>query len=113
MIRIPELGLTQFFSKILMRLKQQELEYFRQLYIFNELSRSEVENLHQNAKIIECRRGTVIFRQGDAVNEFFVVRQGDVEISSTCPVSLISEGQLAGEVDVILNDPYRSHTATV
>jgi len=75
----------------------------------------EKEVLEQFAK--QYTVGTVLFQEGDAGTELFVVRQGKVQISRRINnkdhiITVVGDGNFFGEMSLLLNRP-RSATATV
>lgn len=86
--------------------------------LFNDLSTNELEHLLQITTEVSFKRGDVIFQQGDATRDFFVVKHGQVEISvkdifqDKRVVTILKNGEFFGEMSLFEKNSTRSATAT-
>jgi signal-transduction protein with cAMP-binding, CBS, and nucleotidyltransferase domain len=72
--------MEKFISKIMLRLKLNELEYLSQFYIFSNLKRIHQEFLYKQMVILECSRGHTIFKANDKVTSFYITKDGEIEV---------------------------------
>lgn len=61
--------------------KDTKVEALKRSPLFADLSNKELEEIAQISEDMEVGEGTVLARQGEAGHEFFVVLEGDVEIT--------------------------------
>ena len=86
--------------------------------IFSDLADDEFDLLVSRMKELPCRKGEVLFREGDPGMEMYLVLSGAVRISVRLPdgqslrLADIREGNFFGEMAIIENAP-RSATCTV
>ena len=55
-------------------------EYLQKVYIFQDLSREEIEDLFQRTMLKECGPGTVFFTPDDPSERVFILKLGQVEV---------------------------------
>lgn len=85
--------------------------------LFSELSAEEVKELESMICREEVRRGDVIFQEGDATRDLFIVLSGEVEISvrdlTGTPklISAFGENEFFGEMSLLDRKATRSATA--
>ncbi|HOT28897.1 MAG TPA: cyclic nucleotide-binding domain-containing protein [Candidatus Ozemobacteraceae bacterium] len=85
--------------------------------LFSELSAEEVKELESMICREEVRRGDVIFQEGDATRDLFIVHSGEVEISvrdlAGTPklISTFGENEFFGEMSLLDRKATRSATA--
>lgn len=61
------------------------LDTLRALPLFSDLSPEESAMLARNSRIISCKRGNFLFRQGDRVTFFYVMCRGAMQIYRETP----------------------------
>jgi MFS family permease len=89
-----------------------ELSLLRSIPIFTPLSGPSVEQLAGRLVPLRVDAGTVIVREGDAGDRFYVVAEGEVEVSAEGGVlSKLGPGDSFGEIALIRDMP-RTATAT-
>jgi CRP/FNR family cyclic AMP-dependent transcriptional regulator len=81
--------------------------------LFSEFDELALGNVARSVEPLDCERGFVIFAEGDAAEELFVVRSGRVAVGRRSPdgreslVALMEEGDLFGELP-LFDDGVRS-----
>jgi CRP-like cAMP-binding protein len=81
--------------------------------LFSNLSRGDLVKLAQVTEDIEVDAGKTLAREGDIGHEFFVIVDGEVEITKGgAPVRTLSSGDFFGEIALIWESPRRTATAT-
>jgi CRP-like cAMP-binding protein len=83
--------------------------------VFHDLPRQEAEQVSASLEPLSVPAGSVIVRQGDAADRFFIIVEGEVEVSREVDgevrtVAYLGRGQFFGEMAVIMETP---RTATV
>jgi CRP-like cAMP-binding protein/nitroimidazol reductase NimA-like FMN-containing flavoprotein (pyridoxamine 5'-phosphate oxidase superfamily) len=93
------------------------LDYARSVVynVFHDLPRQEVEQISASLETLSVPAGTVIVRQGDVADRFFIIVEGEVEVSREVDgephtVAYLGRGQFFGEMAVIMETP---RTATI
>ncbi|MCC7487395.1 MAG: Crp/Fnr family transcriptional regulator [Burkholderiales bacterium] len=80
--------------------------------LFNDLVPAELERIEAGTRRVECARGEVLFRRGDASEGFYTVIFGQVKLAFTSPsgaekvVEVMGPGQSFGEAVMFLEKPY-------
>ena len=86
--------------------------YLSVLPLFNELSPAELTKVAEGCQLRRLARGDMVFRVGDACNEFHVVVTGQVKLFVLSPggnekvVELIGPGHSFGEAIMFTDRPY-------
>jgi hypothetical protein len=89
-----------------------EIALLRSMPIFALLPPPELEGIAQSLISVSAERGTVIFRQGDPGDRFYLVADGQVEITQGGePIATCVRGDSFGEIALLLDVP-RTGTAT-
>jgi MFS family permease len=105
-------GLTILSAGSLVRLRpaapvsEEMLERIRAVPIFSPLSEAVVEYLAGAMTPVEQPAGSVIFRQGDAGDRYYLVEKGEVEVSVDGRVaSTLGPGEGFGEIALLRDVP--------
>src|SRR6266545_850058 len=81
-----------------------KVEALKRTPLFAELSRKELEELAKRTEDLEVEAGKVLCRQGDLGREFFVILEGEVEITRDGkPVEQRGGGDFFGELALVEN----------
>ena len=94
----------------------QRVTILRSMPLFSELSEADLNTLAQELRVREYGRDDVIFRQGDANRELYLVLKGKVRVFKISPggeettIAIFSTDDVLGELAAIDNQP-RSATA--
>jgi hypothetical protein len=89
-----------------------ELSLLRAIPIFAPLPGTPLEHLATRLVPLRVEPGTVVVRQGDSGDRFYVVVEGEVEVTvDGAPVSELGPGGYFGEI-ALLRDMPRTATAT-
>jgi CRP-like cAMP-binding protein len=92
-------------------------ELLIQIPLFKTLPDSELEHLAANLSVCVYSPGSIIFREGEVGDRFYIILDGDVEVIKAIGTSdernlgVRSQGQFIGELSLINRDHLR--TATV
>lgn len=93
--------------------------YLSVLPVFSNLSKPERENVAQKCTLQRLARGDMVFREGEACDEFHIIVTGQVKLyaaSSTGQekiVELIGPGQSFAESKMFLNEPHMLNAQTL
>lgn len=96
-----------------MRLFSQDtkVEALRGCSLFEDLSRSELADVAKASEDVEVEAGRVLFSEGDAAHEFYVIVDGEVEVSKgTAKLARLGPGEFFGELALL---DHSTRTATV
>ncbi|MBD0347974.1 MAG: cyclic nucleotide-binding domain-containing protein [Thermoleophilia bacterium] len=97
-----------------MRLFREDtkIEALRRAPLFEGLSRNELEQLARLAEDLEVDAGKVLTREGESGREFFVILEGEVDVSRRGQtIATRGAGDFIGEI-AILEDIQRTATVT-
>jgi diguanylate cyclase (GGDEF)-like protein len=82
--------------------------------LFESLRRNELQRLARGAEDMEVRAGRVLCREGDLGRQFFVIVQGEVELSRGGKyVRHLGAGQFFGETALIEREPYTTSATAI
>ena len=88
------------------------IETLRRVPLFNDLSEAELELVAERASIRHYNNGEIIFSEGDACSELFIVRDGRVKILKSAAngrqqlLSIERAGNTLSELSVFDGSPY-------
>jgi CRP-like cAMP-binding protein len=92
--------------------KNQYHEYLRQVPLFADLDRDELEHVSQAATDLELEAGNVLMREGSMANEMVIVVEGTLEVTRAGHhVADVGPGGFAGEM-ALLTHSHRNSTVT-
>jgi CRP/FNR family cyclic AMP-dependent transcriptional regulator len=97
-----------------MRLFSQDtkVEALKRAPLFDGLSRKELTQLARASEDLEIPAGTPLVREGEIGHEFFVIVDGEVEVTRNgTPVAMRGGGEFFGEI-ALLEDVPRTATVT-
>ncbi len=81
--------------------------------LFQGLTRGELVELAKATEDLEVEAGKVLAREGEIGHEFFVIVDGDVDVSKDgAQVRKLSSGDFFGEIALIWESPRRTATVT-
>ena len=88
-----------------------KVESLRRAPLFADLSKDELQQLAKVTEDLEVEEGRVLCREGEPAQEFFVIIDGEVEVTrGGSAVRTLSDGEFFGEIALIEDIP---RTATV
>lgn len=94
----------------------KEKEKLSQVYLFRELTPSEIDTLLSISKERRVRKDEIIFKEGDTGDAFYFIVSGSVRISTIVPgvgeeaLTILREGEYFGEM-ALIDDAPRSASA--
>ena len=59
----------------------QEAAFFRRIFLFQDLTEPEIQQILQHARRRHFHHGAVILQEGDSGDSMFIMRSGEVEIT--------------------------------
>ena len=81
--------------------------------LFQRLSRRDLVELAKVTEDLEVEEGKVLAREGELGSEFFVIVDGEVEVSKDgAPLRRLSSGEFFGEIALIWESARRTATVT-
>jgi CRP-like cAMP-binding protein len=82
-----------------------------QVPVFRALAPADLDRLAGVLRDVRASKGTVLFRQGDAADTFYVIVSGSVGVvKDGAPIAKLSEGEFFGETALLFTD---TRTATI
>ena len=95
------------------RIPEQELSILRSVDLFAPLANPMMEAVASRLRHVEVPPGAVIMRKGELGNRFYVIADGEVEVTREGrPVARLGPGAYFGEI-ALLRDVARTATVTV
>lgn len=92
--------------------KNQYHDYLKQVPLFADLSKSELDHVAQSATDLNLDPGDVLMREGSLANEMVIVVDGTLEVTRDGEhVADIGPGGFAGEM-ALLTHSHRNSTVT-
>ena len=89
-----------------------KIRLLKQIPLFGKLSRPELEGIAKIADEIDFREGKELAREGAAGREFFVIVEGDAEVTrGKRKLRRLGDGDFFGEISLIAKTP-RNATIT-
>jgi MFS family permease len=96
------------------RAPEREIALLRGIGLFAALPRPTLEHLAGRMETVSVPAGTPIFEQGDPGDRFYVVAQGQVEITRDgAPVAEILPGGYFGEIALLHDVPRQAATSAI
>lgn len=89
----------------------------REMPFFSALPQDEIQSLTASIHLVEVPAGTILFREGDTGDRFFLILNGEIEAvkfmetSDERRLSLLGRGDILGEMSLFYPDRQRSASA--
>ncbi len=91
--------------------RNQKVELIKRVPLFSGLSKRELHEIASLADEIDLREGKVLTQQGKSAREFFVLLEGNADVSKDGRrINQLGDGDFFGEIALISRSP---RTATV
>ena len=93
--------------------RNQKVELIRQVPLFADLSKRELEEIASIADEIDFAEGKELIREGARGREFFVLLDGAVDVTQDGHrINQLGAGDFFGEIALVLPDCVRTATVT-
>lgn len=105
-------GLADFKAMIDTRYRERTLSsHLRSVGLFADLDETAIEKLRRSADLVSYEPGALIVEQGKPADAFYLVRGGYVRVAlqvgaSNAAVSYLRRGDYAGEIGLLLDEPW-------
>jgi len=91
-----------------------KIRLLKQIPLFGKLSRPELEGIAKIADEIDFREGKELAREGAAGREFFVIVEGDAEVTrGKRKLRRLGDGDFFGEISLITRLPRTASVTTL
>jgi CRP/FNR family cyclic AMP-dependent transcriptional regulator len=91
--------------------RNQKVELIKHVPLFSGLSKRELHEIASLADEIDLREGKVLTQQGKSAREFFVLLEGNADVSKDGRrINQLGDGDFFGEIALVSRSP---RTATV
>jgi CRP/FNR family transcriptional regulator len=93
--------------------------FLKQIDLFDELSREEMERVDEISQMRELRRGEIVFMPEDESNSVFLLKKGRVKISKMSEdgkevtIDIIEPGEMFGELSLVDKGPRETIAETL
>jgi CRP-like cAMP-binding protein len=89
-----------------------KVDALKQAPLFSDLSKKELAELARHAEDVEVAEGQAIVREGEIGHEFFVILEGEIEVTANGKhVATRGGGEFVGEI-ALLEETKRTATVT-
>jgi len=115
--RIVHMVDGRIHSNVLVKESQAICEYLKQCDLFADFPPEKLVSISKKMRAIVFPPKTVIFRQGDQGDEFYLIRKGSVDIlqkdgKTDRAVATLGDGKFFGEVALLKDQPRNATVAT-
>ena len=91
--------------------RNEKVQWIRHVPLFSQCSKRELAQIASIADEIDLREGKVLIREGERGREFFVLLEGNAEVTKDGrKINTVGPGDFFGEIALVSNSP---RTATV
>ena len=91
----------------------QKADLLRKVPLFERCSKRELAEIGTLADEVDLREGKVLIREGSRGREFFVLLDGEVDVSKDGKrINRLGPGDFFGEIALVARSPVRTATVT-
>jgi CRP-like cAMP-binding protein len=91
--------------------RNEKVQWIRHVPLFSQCSKRELAQIASIADEIDLREGKVLIREGERGREFFVLLEGNAEVTKDGrKINTVGPGDFFGEIALVSHSP---RTATV